>query len=154
MPELATSGEGSALSINTGTTGTPSWVTIGEIMTFDVTGRTAGTSDVTNFNSGKYKAWIPTLIDSGVVDMKVNRAFGSSDAGQVALEAAFVGLTVTGFKFVFPISAVAGQTTVGDTLIFQALVQECGSWSVSPDKAVTAAFKLKITGAWTYTAGS
>ena len=140
-------GLGTILSI--GTTGTtPTFTPVGELKTLNQSGRQVSTEDVTNLQSSA-KEFIPTLVDSGTWDLSGNRIGG--DAGQMAMEAAFSGLTILPFKIQLP--KTAAQATAGDTFSFNALVQEV-NYSVSVDKAVTFTGKLKVSGAITLTPGS
>ena len=50
--------------------------------------------------------------------------------------------------------AMAGQTTTGDTVTFNALVTEFVVSDEEVDKVVTFKASLKITGVWTFTEGS
>jgi hypothetical protein len=145
---LAGIGLGTVLSINTGTTGSPTWTAVGELNKLNLSGRQAGTTDVTNFQSSA-REFKPTLISSGDWDFAGNRVGG--DAGQVAMEAAFVGLLLKQFKIQLPLSGA--QTTAGDSFTFVALVEEL-NYSVEVDKAIPVQGKLKISGILTETAGS
>jgi hypothetical protein len=141
---------GTAIAINTGTVSTPVWTTIGEITAAPQSGRQAKTADTTNLQSLAAE-FIPTLVESGMFDCTTNRV--SSDAGQVAVEAAFASLKLTMFKITLPLNV--SQTTAGDTLAFLALVEESNTLGeVGPDKAILYKFKLKISGLVTLTAGS
>lgn len=141
-------GLGSTLSINTGTASTPSWTPVGELNKLNLTGRTAGTADSTNFQSSarEFKA---TLIDSGSWEFAGNRVGG--DAGQVAMESAFTSLALKQFQIQLPKSGT--QTTAGDSFTFTALVEEI-DYSVEVDKIVSMSGKLKVSGILTETAGS
>ena len=140
-------GLGTILSI--GTAGaTPTFTTVGELKTLNQSGRQVSTEDTTNLQSSA-KEFIPTLVDSGTWDISGNRI--GADAGQIAMEAAFSGLTLLPFKIQMPKQGT--QTTAGDSFSFNALVQEV-NYSISVDKAVTFTAKLKVSGAITETPGS
>ena len=140
-------GLGSILSI--GTVGaTPTFTLVGELKSLTQSGRSVGTEDTTNFQSSA-KEFLPTLVDSGTWDFSGNRI--GSDAGQIAMEAAFSGLSLLPFKIQLP--KTSKQTTAGDTFTFTALVQDL-NYSVSVDKAVTVTGKLKVSGIITETPGS
>ena len=146
----AQSGLGTTFAINTGTASVPVWTTIGEIVTAPQSGRMAKTADATNLESLGVE-WIATLIDSGNFDVTTNRVAG--DAGQVAVEAAFVGKSRQQYKVTLPIAA--GQTTAGDTYSFSALVEESNPLAdISTDKVIQDKFKLKVSGVITFAAGS
>jgi hypothetical protein len=145
---LAGIGLGSVLSVNTSVTTTPTWTPVGELNKLAFTGRQAGTADVTNFQS-LAREFKSTLISSGNLDITGNRIGG--DAGQVAMEAAFVGLATKSFKLQLVISGT--QTTTGDSFVFLAIVEKL-NYSVEVDKAVSLDASLKISGILTETAGS
>ena len=140
-------GLGTILSIGT-TGGTPTFTTVGEVKSFSQSGRQVSTEDVTNMQSSA-KEFIPTLVDSGTWDITGNRV--SSDAGQVAMEAAFQGLTVLPFKIQLPKTST--QNSTGDLFTFNALVQEL-DYTVGVDKATTFSCKLKVSGLIALTIGS
>ncbi|RSL15571.1 hypothetical protein EDE15_1062 [Edaphobacter aggregans] len=149
----AQAGRGSSLSIGgvTGAGGSPTFVTIGEIKSSGISGAQWSTDDVSNFQSGADSEFITTMRDNGTLDISGNRV--ASDAGQVAVEAAFASGLKYDFKLVLPINVQAGQTTVGDTYGFSALVQS-RDISVDTSKAVGWSVKLKISGPVTLSAGS
>lgn len=149
----AQAGRGSALSIGgiTGAGGTPPFVTIGEIKTSGISGAQWGTEDVTNFLSGNDQEFITTIRDNGTIDLAGNRV--ASDAGQVAVEAAFASGLKYDWKLQLPFNAQAGQTTVGDAYTFSALVQS-RDISVDTSKAIGWTVKLKVSGAVTLVPGS
>ena len=126
----------------------PVYTSVGEVKSLNQSGRQVSTEDVTNMQS-LAKEFIPTLVESGTWDIAGNRIGG--DAGQIAMEGAFNGLTLVPFKIQLPKSG--GQTTTGDLFAFTALVQEL-DYSLSVDKAVTFTAKLKVSGVITETAGS
>jgi hypothetical protein len=147
---LAEAALGSTIAINTGTTGSPTWTPIGEIASAPQSGRMAKTVETTNLQS-TFAEFLPTIPESGTLDITANRV--SSDAGQVALEAAFAGLLLKQFKIT--LRQTPAQTTTGDVMTFTALVEECnqlGEFSV--DKQIVLKVKLKISGLVTLTVGS
>jgi hypothetical protein len=141
-------GLGTILQIGSGGT-SETFTAIGEI-TGDVkmSGRTAKTIDITNMNSTASE-FVPVLADSGTLDFTMN--FVSSDAGQVALEAAFAGLVKHNFKLQYP--KTSAQTTTGDLQTFNALVQEL-DYGTGVEKNSSVTVKLKISGPITTVAGS
>jgi predicted secreted protein len=141
-------GLGSVLSVNTSVTTTPTWTPVAELNKLAITGRQAGTADVTNFQS-LAREFKSTLISSGNLDITGNRIGG--DAGQVAMETNFTGLLSKSYKLQLVISG--GQTTTGDSYVFLAIVEKL-NYSVEVDKAVSADISLKISGIMTLTAGS
>jgi hypothetical protein len=144
---LAGIGLGTTLSI--GNTSSPvGYTTVSELKTLNLTGRVAGTEDVTNFQSTA-REFIPTLIDNGTWDFTGNRVGG--DTGQAAMETAFTSLSLLPFKI--QLVKTTGQSVVGDSFTFNALVLEI-NYSVGVDRAVTMSGRLKASGVLTKTAGS
>lgn len=145
---IAGIGLGTVLSINTGTTTTPTWTPVGELNKLNLSGRQAGTADTTNFASAarEFKA---TLISSGTWEIGGNRVGG--DVGQVAMETAFTTLAMKSFKIQLPISGT--QTATGDSFTFSALVEEL-DYSVEVDKIVSLTGRLKVSGILTETPGT
>ena len=141
-------GLGTMLSIGSGTGSPETFTLVGEIKTITQSGRQVATEDVTNMQSSA-REFIPTLLDSGTWDLAGNRV--SSDAGQIAMEAAFASYQNHDFKIQLPLGA--GQTTSGDVFAFNALVQEI-DYSLAVDKAVTFTAKLKVSGSITVTPGT
>lgn len=149
MPSKATIGLATTLSIGNGAS--PEVFTlVGEIKTINQSGRQVATEDVTNMQSTA-REFIPTLVDSGTYDIAGN--YSSSDGGQQAMETAFSTLVNHDFKLQLPISAKAGQTTVGDLFAFSALIQEL-DYTFAVDKAISFTAKLKVSGAIVRTLGS
>ena len=106
------------------------------------------TEDVTNLDSDS-REFIPTLLDSGSFDIAGSRI--GTDAGQIALESAFVGLKRPNFKITMPLAP--GQTTGGDAFAFAGLVQE-SNFTLAVDKAVSFSAKIKVSGKITETPGT
>lgn len=149
----AQAGRGSQLFIGdlTGSTGTDTFTLIGEIKTSGISGAQWGTEDVTNFESGADQEFITTIRDNGTIDLAGNRI--ASDAGQVLVETSFQSGLKYNFKLTLPLNTQAGQTTIGDTYAFSALVQS-RDISVDTTKAIGWTVKLKVSGPVTLTAGS
>jgi hypothetical protein len=147
----AQAGRGSQLSIGgiTGSTGTETFVLVGEIKTSGISGAQWGTDDVTNFQSGADQEFITTIRDNGTLDLAGNRV--ASDAGQVAVEAAFASGAKYDWKLVLPLAL--NQTATGDTYTFSALVQS-REISVDTTKAIGWTVKLKVSGPVTLVTGS
>lgn len=145
----AFSGAGSVLSINTGTAAAPVYTVINEVISADLSGRTAKTVDVTNFSSGKVSEFIATIVDSGSIDLKAN--YVAADPGQQSLATAFSALTKTMFQLQLPMSPA--QTVTGDLYKFSAIVSDF-SFDVDTTKQITLDCKLKISGGLVLTAGS
>jgi hypothetical protein len=146
-------GRGSALSIGgvTGAVGTETFNLVGEIKTSGISGAQWSTEDTTNFQSGADQEFITTVRNNGTLDISGNRV--ASDAGQVAVEAAFNSGLKYDFKLQLPINTLVGQTTVGDVYSFSALV-ESRDISVDTSKAIGWTVKLRISGPVSLIAGS
>ena len=85
-----------------------------------ISGQKWDIEDTTNFQSGISKEYLKTLLDSGKMALVGNRV--STDAGQTALRAAFLdNANAYGFQLMYPLEP--GQTTTGDTEVFNALVE-------------------------------
>lgn len=144
---LAGIGLGTVLSIGS-TTSPITYTAVGELNKCTLSGREAGTADTTNFES-QAREFLPTLIQSGTWDIAGNRVGG--DAGQVAMEAAFTSLQLRPFKIQTPKSG--GQTTVGDSFLFTALV-EAIDYDIGVDKVTVLTGRIKISGILSPTVGS
>jgi hypothetical protein len=138
----AITGAGTTISIGT----TPTL--IGEVKNVKINGRKFDTDDVTNMSSTQ-KEFIATILDEGEISFDFNRV--STDAGQMALEAAFVAGTTNPFTVQLP--KTSAQTTAGDKYTFNALITEC-NYSFEVTKADAGDCKLKISGLLTMIAGS
>jgi hypothetical protein len=138
----AVTGAGSTLSIGT----TP--VLIGEITSLKLSGRKFGTDNATNMSS-TVEEFIATIADMGEWACDFNRV--SSDAGQIALEAAFAAGQLN--PFTIQLEKTPTQTTSGDSYTFKALITEC-DYSFEPTKKQVGSCKLKISGGLTPVTGS
>lgn len=141
-------GLGTVLSIDTATDETPVWTAVAELKSINQFGRQVATEDVTNFQSSA-REFIPTLLDAGSWDIAGSRI--ATDAGQLAMETAFQGLTLKQFEIQLP--KAGGQTTTGDLFAFSALIQEL-NYTIGDDKAITFSAKLKVSGNIVLTPGS
>lgn len=123
---------------------------VAELKTLNFSGSKNDSEDVTNFDSnGRAKEYIVTLLDSGEISIAGNYIAG--DTGQAAFRAAFSSGAVLSFKMVLPLQA--GQTSVGETWVFNGFVEELDN-DVQYDKALTFSSKVKITGLVNVTPGS
>jgi len=146
MSSQANTGLGTTISIYSAS----AYVLIGELTDGPLSGRKLNTTDVTNFQSTaqEFKATLPT---SG--DVKLTGNYIGTDAGQLALEAAFEAKSTVNFKVV--IEPTGTQATTGDQFVFAAIVEELNSFAVlSPSKAIGFSGSLKISGSIAKTAGS
>ena len=120
---------------------------VGELSELNGSGRQAGTADTTNFQSSA-REFIATLIDSGTWAFSGNRVGG--DAGQAAMEAAFIALEMHTFKI--QLRPTKGQT-VGDSFTFTALVEQL-NYTLAVDQAQKVQGQLKVSGIMGITEGS
>jgi hypothetical protein len=151
-------GLGATLSIGT-QGGTPTYTAINGVKKITPPKPKWGTEDVTTLatpNTGRRK--IKTLLDNGEVAFEGE--YESADPGQAAMSAAFLtpSNSASGaaypFKLVLPIDLAGGQTTIGDTVTFNAMVTGWEMSDVEIDKAVTFSGSLTIDGPVTVTPGS
>lgn len=126
------------------------FVPIMEISESPVSGYKWDMEDITNFDSGKNKEWLKTLLDSGKMAVAGNRV--SDDTGQQLLRAAFLDTVAYMFQLQYPLNV--DQETTGDTDVFAALVEQFDSTPISVGKAIKISASLQRTGAITFTEGS
>jgi predicted secreted protein len=145
MPYIASQaqyGRGTVLAIGS----TPT--TVAEIKTIKLSGRKWDTEDTTNLQSSA-KEFMASILDNGEWDLEGNRV--SADAGQTAMEAAFVSGALSSFTITLP--KTGAQTSKGDSWSFSAVITEL-DYSIDVTKAISFSCKLKISGTMTMTAGS
>ena len=135
----------SGLGTTLGIGGTPT--TIGEVIDIVQSGRSMKTDATTNLQSTA-EEFIGTILSQGAWDVTLNRV--AADAGQIALEAAFVA----GVPISFTLQEPKGSfTTAGPKWVFNAVVTEI-NWTYAGDKNITGKMKMQVSGAITQTAGS
>jgi hypothetical protein len=144
-----------------GTPSTATYTVVGEIVEFTQSGTTNKTDDSTNLNSIA-EEFVPTILTPGSFSGTMNRI--SNDAGQIMVNTAFGGIvggsptppTLNYWKVqLAPNKNLATPQTVGDSIIFLALVEEFSDFgTVKADKKVATTLKLKISGAIYKTLGS
>lgn len=122
---------------------------IGELSDLPLNRGKWNTVETTNFDSGSDAEYLSTVRKAATITLKGNRV--SSDAGQVAVEAAYQAGTRETFVVTLPKTST--QTTAGDTYTFEALVVSC-DFSIQTEKQVEFSIELQVTGATTFTAGS
>lgn len=122
---------------------------LAEIKQADFSGQKLDLADVTNFESGQFREYLATLLDSGDLTFKGN--FIPSDASQLALLTFFNTAERVTYRVVLPTNP-ATNLPYGhfDFLAFVATYE----WGLPIDKEATIAGKLKITGPITFTPGS
>jgi hypothetical protein len=127
----------------------PTWVPILEVKKTGIK-NTWDKVERTNFNSGILKEFGKTMLDGGTVSLAGGRV--SSDAGQAALNAAFLdGNNAYKFQLTYPLAP--GQTTTPDTETFNALVMSSGR-DISTEADIEFSVDLQITYLDTLVVGS
>jgi predicted secreted protein len=141
--------KGTTLGINTSATETPSYSTLGEIVSIEPSGQQMGKVEVTNMDSDA-KEYLSTILDSGEFKVTYNRV--SSDTAQTAVKTAFANGDLKGFQVMLP--KAAGQTTSGDTFTYDAIVTDYNLSAMGVDKALQVSITLTVSGLITEAAGS
>jgi predicted secreted protein len=111
---------------------------LAEIKSIDFTGAKFDLSDVTNYESGTFREWLPTLGDSGELSFTGN--YVPSDSSQQALLGFFNSATLVTWKITLPDAAQAVEP-----ITFKAFVTSL-EHNLPLDKEATITGKLKITG--------
>lgn len=122
---------------------------LAEIKQADFSGQKLDLADVTNFQSGQFKEWLATLLDSGELSFKGN--FIPGDVSQASLLGFFNNATLVTYKVVLPTNPATNQPFGHFTFLAYVSTFE---WGLPIDKEATITGKLKITGAIAYVAGS
>jgi predicted secreted protein len=129
----AFAGRGSFLEYGSGS---PVVYTIlAEVKTIAFNGRKFDLADVTNMQSGFFREWLPTLADSGDIDIDAN--FIPGDTTQHNLNSLFNNATLSPWEVVLPNSL--------GTITFNAYVIN-SQWDLPVDKEAKLTVKLKVTG--------
>jgi hypothetical protein len=127
--------------------------TIGGATQISFSGSKLDLEDVSSFSSPNgYHEWAPTLKDAG--NATIQGHYNSTDAGQLATFAAFDASPATLCAFVVQFPKSGTETTTGPSVSFSGYISERPSRTVAFDKTVTYSVTIKITGAFTETAGS
>lgn len=144
---------GSSVSIGplASATGSPTYTAIGEINEVEFSGSKGSVVKVTNMQSTAQEK-VGTIPDLGQIKITANRV--STDAGQLAMIAAFQSFGTYLFEVQEPILPALGQTTAGNLYKFAGIVSDGPTFTLSPEKPSTVTFTIEITGAITFTAGS
>jgi hypothetical protein len=146
-------GKGTVFSMMVATVATP----IAQLKTLQFAGQKLNFDDITNLDSPvlgtsnvPVKESTPATADPGT--MALAGIFVPSDAGYVALEAAYNNAALTDFTVQLPKGA--GQTTKGNLYAFSGYVTEQPNPDIQFDKTLTWKTTLQITGPITLTPGS
>jgi hypothetical protein len=137
-------GAGTVLSIGspTGTTGTETYVPIGELNDFKFDGWKMGTTNNTNFDSGQVAQKLGTILDYGTLSGTYNNV--SNNAGQMALLAAMKSGVAYDFKLQLPVQPLLSQSTAGDSYALSGIVTEAGGFDISQTKVSQASFSIDL----------
>jgi len=122
---------------------------LAEIKQADFSGQKLDLADVTNFQSGIFREYLPTLLDSGELTYKGN--FIPSDSSQAQLLTFFNSATFVVWQVILPTSPATGKPLGHFT--FNGFVTSL-EWGLPIDKEATISGKIKITGPIGYIAGS
>lgn len=114
-------------------------------------GAKADLADVTNYQSGNFREWLPTLNDSGEFSFSGNLI--PNDASQSDVLGFFADQTLVTWQLVLPAQPAQGYATSLGTYTFRAYVSG-RDFAVPHDKEATVSIKLKITGVVEFTPGS
>lgn len=142
---------GSKAQAGRGSTLTIGGTVIGEIDNLPMKRGKWALVKTTNFQSGSDAEQLVTIRDPSSITFKGNRV--SSDAGQVALEAAYQNATLSTFVLTLPINTKAGQSSQGDTYTFSAYVI-ASDFDDSTEQAVQYSIELQGSGACILVVGS
>jgi hypothetical protein len=145
MASKSQAGRGATISIGAAPT------VIGEVKNVKPSGEEWKTEDVTNLGtSGNNTEKLATILEGGTVEISGNRV--SSDAGQIALQAAFASGAPTNFVITLPKTST--QTVAGDTYTFSAIVLALPIPEVDVAKTIPFSAKLQVTDGVTFAVGS
>jgi len=139
----AQAGRGSQLFIGS------SPILIGEIKSVSLNRGEWQSVETTNMESGSDAEILTTIRSNGSVAFKINRV--SSDAGQVAVEAAYQSGMLTAFALQLP--KTAAQSTKGDVYGFNAYVTK-SNINDEVKSAIDGDLELKISGSTPLAVGS
>jgi hypothetical protein len=157
MATKAQPGNGAVVSIGSGTTiSGATWTPVGEVAEFNQSGSQMKTDDATSLSSVA-EEFIPTILSPGKFSGSMNYIAGTTDAGQVAVRAAWNATPPVNVPWQVQLAknVAVGQSTAGDKIQFLGLVEEFSYFgTVKPDKKVSNPFAVKISGGILWTAGS
>ncbi len=132
FPSAAFAGRGTKLEVEDASS---NFIEIAELKMVDFTGSKSDLADVTNMDSGTFREWLPTLIDSG--DISFNGNYIPSDTTQNLLTSLFNNQTRSNWRVVLP-------NSLGIISFLAFVVALDRAFPV--DKEATISGKLKITG--------
>jgi predicted secreted protein len=139
----AAAGQGTQLQYGGPFPGTPSYVTLAEVIKIQRSGSKMDIVDVTNMDSaGAYREKLATLLDGGEISFEAN--YIPTDPTQVGMQGLFDNRTLGQWAIVLP-------NTLG-TWTFNAY-SISDDFDIPVDKQMTFTGKLAITGKPVFTAG-
>jgi hypothetical protein len=156
-PSVTSLGIGALIGIGpaVGTTGSPTFVTIGQITDAKFSGASATVIKFSTLDGGIGVQKRRGSIDYGTVDITYERKPGAGDAGQTAAKAAFNDPTGQPYQFNAAMYVAAGQTTAGDIAAFQGIISKFAELSeLSPDKNIEGMITIELSAPVVITAGS
>jgi hypothetical protein len=145
-------GIGAVISIGNITGTTDTFVAIGEVVDAKFSGAKRAIVTTTSFDSAGVASKLGTILDSGTVTLTTTRV--SSDAGQVAVLAAFNAQPSNAYDFKVVLPLAPGQVSIGDTLTFSAVISAAGDFDIDISKQAEYTFTVEISGAKTLVVGS
>lgn len=119
-----------------------------EMKQLDFSGTKLDLADVTNYNSGIFKEWLATLLDSGEINYKAN--FLPGDASQQQFLIFFNSATLVTWRIVLPNNPTTGLPY--GHFQFNAYITGL-EWLLPIEKEAGMQGKLKITGAINFVPG-
>ena len=147
----AFAGRGSELQYDVPASSPVTQKTLSEIKTIQFTGAKYDLADVTNFESGNFREWLPTLADSG--DLSFTGNLIPNDNTESDLISFFNAATLITWHVVLPAAPGQGFNTSLGTFTFKGYVSSIDR-DIPVDKEGTISGKIKITGEISYAAGS
>jgi predicted secreted protein len=146
----AFAGRGSAIQYSTNPPSV-AYTVLAEIKNVQFSGAKADLADVTNFQSGNFREFLPTLNDAGEVSISGNLI--PNDTTEQAILGFFNSQTLVTFQVQLPANTAQGFATTLGTYTFKAYVVSF-DYGIPVDKETTITLKLKITGSVTFATGS
>jgi hypothetical protein len=156
-PSVTQLGIGTLIGIGpaVGTTGSPTFVTIGQITDAKFSGASATVIKFSTLDGGLGVQKRRGSIDYGTVDITYERKPGAGDVGQLAAKAAFVDPTGQAYQFNAALYVAAGETTAGDIATFSGIISKLNELTdISPDKNIEGMITIELSSPLVVTAGS
>ena len=147
----AFAGRGSILQYSVNPPSVP-YTELSEAKTLTMSGMKYDLADVTNFESGNFREWLPTLADSG--DLTIAGNLIPNDTTEQDLIGFFNTATLVTYQIVLPPGGNGAHAFANSegAFTFTAYVQSIDR-TVPHDKEATLTVKLKITGPISFVEG-